>query len=110
LAHVGDPLARGDLALELPAAHAESEAGRRLAAGFGNLAEAVRQAVSLSVQLAADVPKVVGENDELAQQTRAQAEALETVLAATSRLRKDLDDVRGELEQVRAAEIGRAHV
>src|SRR5690606_15834192 len=83
----------------------ESEAGRRLAAGFGNLAEAVRQAVSLSVQLAADVPKVVGENDELAQQTRAQAEALETVLAATRRLRKDLDEVRRELEEVRAAAV-----
>jgi Methyl-accepting chemotaxis protein len=105
LAHVNDTLARCDLALELPAAHAESEAGRRLAAGFGNLAEAVRQAVSLSVQLAADVPKVVGENDELAQQTRAQAEALETVLAATRRLRKDLDEVRRELEEVRAAAV-----
>lgn len=105
LSHVNDTLARCDLALELPPAHADSECGRRLAAGFGNLAEAVRQAVALSVQLAADVPKVVGENDELANQTRAQADALEQVLAATSRLRKDLDDVRGELGQVRAAAV-----
>ncbi|WP_125075865.1 methyl-accepting chemotaxis protein [Pseudoxanthomonas sp. SGT-18] len=105
LAAVNEALARCDLALQLPPAQAASEAGRRLAAGFGNLAEAVRQAVALSVQLAADVPKVVGENDELAAQTRAQAEALEQVLAATSRLRQDLDDVRGELEQVRAAAV-----
>src|SRR5690606_26329157 len=83
LAAVTAALARSDLALQLPPAQAASEAGRRLAAGFGNLAEAVRQAVALSVQLAADVPKVVGENDELAAQTRAQAEALEQVLAAT---------------------------
>lgn len=103
LEQVNDALARCDLALEVPPTQAGSDAGRRLAAGFGNLAEAVRQAVALSVQLAADVPKVVGENDDLARQTRAQAEALETVLAATRRLRQDLDGVRGELEQVRAA-------
>src|SRR5690606_41298972 len=100
-------------------AGAGGDAGRGLAAGVGNLAEAVRRGVALSVQLAEDVPKVVGENDELARQTRAQAEALETVLAGTRRLRQDLDEVRGELEQVRAAaaradadarrgEIGRA--
>src|SRR5690606_22780592 len=102
LEQVNDALARCDLALEIPQAHAGSAAGRRLATGFGNLAEAVRQAVGLSVQLAADVPKVVGENDELARQTRAQAHALETVLAATPRLRQDLAGVRGGLEQVRA--------
>src|SRR5690606_12425627 len=84
-------------------AGAGGDAGRGLAAGVGNLAEAVRRGVALSVQLAEDVPKVVGENDELARQTRAQAEALETVLAGTRRLRQDLDEVRGELEQVRAA-------
>ncbi len=103
LDRVNDALARCDLDLEIPEADAGCEAGRRLSAGFGNLAEAVRQAVALSVQLAEDVPKVVGENDELASQTRAQAEALETVLGATRRLRQDLDDVRGELEEVRAA-------
>jgi len=95
LDRVNDALARCDLDLEIPEADAGCEAGRRLSAGFGNLAEAVRQAVALSVQLAEDVPKVVGENDELASQTRAQAEGLETVLGAPRRLRQDLDDVRG---------------
>ena len=98
-----DALAACDLGLELPAQQADSVAGRRLQAGFGNLAEVIRQAVGLSVQIAAEVPKVVGENDELARQTRAQADALESVLAATRRLLQDLGDVRVELDEVRAA-------
>jgi methyl-accepting chemotaxis protein len=107
LARANDALAACDLALELPPRQLGTAAGRRLAAGFGNLAEALRQAVALSVQLAAEVPKVVGENDELARQSQAQAGALESVLAATRRLLQDLQGIRGELDEVRAA-AGRA--
>ena len=107
LALANDALAGCDLGLELPPQHADTPAGRRLVAGFGNLAEAIRQAVALSARIAAEVPKVVGENDDLARQSQAQAQALESVLAATRRLLQDLKDVRGELDEVRAA-AGRA--
>src|SRR5690606_5406218 len=56
---------------------------RRLAAGFGNLAEAIRQAVALSLQVASEVPRVVAENDEMVRQSQAQVDALATVEAAT---------------------------
>ncbi|UWX03823.1 hypothetical protein H1235_14770 [Pseudoxanthomonas sp. NC8] len=107
LALANDALAACDLALDVPAQQVDTAAGRRLTAGFGNLAEALRQAVALSVQLAAEVPKVVEENDELASQSRAEPGAPESVQAATRRLLQDLQGVRGELDGVRAA-AGRA--
>lgn len=100
LAH--DGLAGCDLALELPPADAGTPAGRRLAAGFGNFAEAIRQAVALSEQIAQAVPQVVSENDELARQSQAQARALDSVREASRRLLEDLQQVRGELDGVRA--------
>jgi len=101
LALANDGLAGCDLALALPDDQADTPAGRRLASGFGNLAEAIRQAVALSVQIADAVPQVVAENDELARQSQAQAQALESVLAATRRLLQDLQHVRAELDTVR---------
>ncbi|KAF1687285.1 chemotaxis protein [Pseudoxanthomonas broegbernensis] len=105
LAQANDALAACDLDLdlELPAHHAGTPAGRRLASGFGNLAEAIRQAVTLSMQIADEVSQVVGENDELARQSRAQAEALESVLVASRRLLQGLGEVRAELGEVRQA-------
>jgi len=98
-----EALAHCDLALDLPPAQAGSVAGRRLLAGFGNLAEAIRQAVGLSLRIAGEVPKLVGENDELALQCQAQAQALDSVQQASQRLLADLRDLQLELDQVRAA-------
>ncbi len=102
LAHVGALLGGCDLDLALPEAQGETAIGRRLAAGFGNLAEAIRQAVALSVQIAAAVPQVVEENGELARQAQAQSEALQTVLDAARRLLQGLQAVGGELDAVKA--------
>lgn len=74
---------------------------RRISAGFGNLAEAIRQAVALSVQIADEVPHLVGENDELVRQSQAQLDALESVLGTSRRLLQDLQAVSGELQAIR---------
>nr|WP_233198673.1 MULTISPECIES: methyl-accepting chemotaxis protein [Luteimonas] len=74
---------------------------RRISAGFGNLAEAIRQAVALSVQIADEVPRLVGDNDELVRQSQAQLDALVPVQDASRRLLQDLQAVSGELQAVR---------
>lgn len=92
--------------LDLPPLQVSSAAhplSRRVAAGFGNLAEAIRQALLLSTQIAGEVNRVAGENDELARQSQNQVDALETVLAASRRLLQGLVDVRADLTGVRQA-------
>ncbi len=91
-----------DLGLQTPLSAQEAEAmpGRRLSAGFGNLAEAIRQAVALSLQIAADVPHVVAENDELARQSQTQLDALQTVLATTRQLLQSLHEMDRDLRAV----------
>lgn len=100
LAMVGDRLAACDLELRLDAADAGTSDARRLAAGFGNLAEAIRQAVALSLQVAGEVPQVVAENDELVRQSQAQVDALDTVVVSTRQLLAGLDALRGDLGTV----------
>ncbi len=100
LAMVGDRLAACELDLGLDAGQEDQPAVRRLAAGFGNLAEAIRQAVGLSLQVAAEVPHVVAENDELVRQSQAQVDALETVVASTRQLLAGLEGLRGDLRTV----------
>ncbi|TYT26206.1 methyl-accepting chemotaxis protein [Luteimonas viscosa] len=100
LALVGDRLAACELELAVDAADAGQPEARRLAAGFGNLAEAIRQAVGLSLQVAADVPHVVAENDELVRQSKAQVDALDTVVASTRGLLEGLDRIGGDLRAV----------
>ena len=100
LAMVGDRLAACELDLALDAGHEGQPEARRLAAGFGNLAEAIRQAVSLSLQVAAEVPQVVSENDELVRQSQAQVDALGTVVASTRQLLAGLEALRGDLRTV----------
>src|SRR5690606_27208232 len=100
LAMVGDRLAACELDLGLDAGHEDQPGVRRLAAGFGNLAEAIRQAVGLSLQVAAEVPHVVAENDELVRQSQAQVDALETVVASTRQLLAGLEGLRGDLRTV----------
>ncbi|MGY1408114.1 methyl-accepting chemotaxis protein [Luteimonas sp. A611] len=100
LARVGDRLAACELDLALDAADAQLPEARRLAAGFGNLAEAIRQAVALSLQVAADVPHVVAENDELVRQSQAQVDALDTVVASTRDLLAGLDGLGDDLRTV----------
>ena len=72
---------------------------RQIAAGFGNLAEAIRQAVALSHQVAGDVPHLVAENEDLLRQSQSQVSALEEVLVATRRL---LQGLQGAGEELRA--------
>ena len=100
LERTAQALAGCELELLLPAGLAETEMGRRLQAGFGNLAEAIRQAVALSVQIAAEVPPLVAENDEMVRQSQAQTEALDGARIAVERLATNLHDVNAELAQV----------
>jgi methyl-accepting chemotaxis protein len=102
LARVADRLAACELDLSLDAAEAAHPSTRRLAAGFGNLAEAIRQAVALSRQVAAEVPHVVAENDELVRQSQAQVDALETVVASARGLLAGLDGIGEDLRAVTA--------
>lgn len=99
---IGGLLTRCDLDLaSLCDVADESPSVRRLAAGFGNLAEAIRQAVALSVGIAGEVPHLVEENEGLVRQSQAQLEALESVQAASRRLLADLQAVSGDLQAVR---------
>ncbi len=100
LLRTGEALSACDLALRLPDGLGQSPLVGKLRAGFGNLAEAIRQAVSLSVQIASEVPHLVAENDELARQTQAQGDALDEVTAATSRLTESLQGVAEDLRKV----------
>lgn len=100
LARVGDRLAACELELALDADLAAQPQARRLAAGFGNLAEAIRQAVALSLQVASEVPRVVAENDEMVRQSQAQVDALATVEAATRDLLSGLDGIGRDLRAV----------
>ncbi|MDH5835063.1 methyl-accepting chemotaxis protein [Luteimonas kalidii] len=102
LARVGDRLAACELDLALDPADAALPETRRLAAGFGNLAEAIRQAVALSLQVAAEVPQVVAENDELVRQSQAQVDALDTVVGSTRGLLEGLEGIGGDLRAVTA--------
>jgi len=97
---VGNRLAACELDLSLDPAIAAHPQGRRLAAGFGNLAEAIRQAVALSMQVAADVPHVVAENDEMVRQSQAQVDALETMVESTRELLAGLDGIGQDLRAV----------
>lgn len=100
LAVVGERLSACDLELVLDPSDAGTSGARRLAAGFGNLAEAIRQAVALSLQVAGEVPQVVAENDELVRQSQAQVDALDTVVASTRQLLAGLDGLREDLRTV----------
>ncbi len=100
LEHTAQALAGCELELLLPPGLADTEMGRRLQAGFGNLAEAIRQAVALSVQIAAEVPPLVAENDEMVRQSQAQTDALDGARTAVERLSSSLQDVNAELAQV----------
>jgi len=100
LERIGSLLGGCDLELALPDAQAAHPLSRQIAAGFGNLAEAIRQAVALSVQVAAEVPHLVGDNDELLTQSQAQVTALDTVLETTRRLLQGLKGAGEELQAV----------
>jgi methyl-accepting chemotaxis protein len=100
LSLVGDRLAACELDLALDPELAAQPQARRLAAGFGNLAEAIRQAVALSVQVASEVPHVVAENDEMVRQSQAQVDALATVEEATRELLAGLDGIGHDLRAV----------
>lgn len=56
--------------------------------------------MALSVQIAAGVPPLVAENDEMVRQSQAQNEALDGARAAVERLSSSLQDVNAELAQV----------
>jgi hypothetical protein len=56
--------------------------------------------VALSLQVAADVPHVVSENDELVRQSQAQVDALDTVVGSTRDLLAGLDGLGEDLRTV----------
>ncbi|MDH5823716.1 methyl-accepting chemotaxis protein [Luteimonas sp. RD2P54] len=80
-----------------PAELAEHPLARRLAAGFGNLSEAIRQAVELSVQIAADMPEVRSENQALASQSDGQVAALARVREVAAGLIAGLEATNREV-------------
>lgn len=100
LDQVANQLKGCDLNFVAPPDERESILARRLAAGFGNLSEAIRQAVALSVQIAEAVPLITAENGELAAQSHAQLGALTEIFTATHRLLEGLQGARDELREV----------
>ncbi|NZA27103.1 methyl-accepting chemotaxis protein [Luteimonas sp. SJ-92] len=80
----------------------EHPLARRLAAGFGNLSEAIRQAVELSVGIAADMPEVRSENEALASQSDGQVAALERVREVAAGLIAGLEDTHREVAALQA--------
>lgn len=100
LDRVANQLKGCDLNFTTPSGEPETEMSRRLTAGFGNLSEAIRQAVALSVQIAEEVPHITTENGELAAQSRAQSSALTAIVTATQRLLEGLQGARDELREV----------
>ena len=100
LDQVADRLKGCDLNFVAPSDEQDSILARRLTAGFGNLSEAIRQAVALSVQIAEAVPPITAENGELVTQSHAQLGALTEVFTATQRLLEGLRGARDELREV----------
>lgn len=100
LARVGAGLAACNLDLELGDSAVAAEC--RLSAGFGNLTEAIRQAVALSLEIAGAVPEVVEDNDHLVRQSQSQVDALVEVMAASRRLLDGVQAAANELSAVRA--------
>ena len=100
LDQVANQLKGCDLNFAVPSGERESALTRRLTAGFGNLSEAIRQAVALSVQIAEEVPLITAENGQLATQSHAQLGALTAIFTATHRLLGGLQGARDELREV----------
>lgn len=100
LDRVADQLKSCDLDFVAPSDERENMLARRLAAGFGNLSEAIRQAVALSVQIAEETPHITAENESLASQSQAQANALADALSAIRRLLESLQGAHDELRAV----------
>lgn len=100
LNQIADQLSSCDLRFTATPENRNHALTRRLLAGFGNLSEAIRQAVTLSVQIAGEVPHITTENEDLAAQSQSQAEALAEVLAATHRLLEGSQGARDELRGV----------
>lgn len=100
LERIGDLLGACDLDLGVAGDQAADPLYRRISAGFGNLAEAIRQAVALTRQVAGEVPHLVSENEDLLRQSQAQVTALENVLGSTRRLLQGLQGAGQELQAV----------
>ncbi|MCP5195610.1 MAG: methyl-accepting chemotaxis protein [Gammaproteobacteria bacterium] len=89
-----------DLNFAAPPDERKSLLARRLAAGFGNLSEAVRQAVALSRQIAEEVPHITAENGDLITQSHAQLDALTEIVTTTHRFLEELQRDHDELRKV----------
>lgn len=100
LALAGAGLAGCDLRLSLEEGLAEHPQAGLLAAGFGNLSEAIRQAVTLAEEIAAEVPRIADDNNELAAQSRAQTESAGEVMAQAQALLAGLKAAREELRRL----------
>ncbi|RXR08818.1 methyl-accepting chemotaxis protein [Pseudoxanthomonas composti] len=100
LAAIAEPLAGCDLDIRWPTPLPALPAASRLNAGFGSLAEAIRQAVALAVDIAGQVPHVLSTNDELSRQSQSQVRALEAVMGTTRALLDSLTLAGDELREV----------
>ena len=100
LDQVANQLKGCDLNFAVPSGEPENALTRRLTAGFGNLSEAIRQAVALSAQIAEEVPLITAENGQLATQSHAQLSALTAIFTTTQQLLEGLQGARNELGEV----------
>ena len=73
----------------------------QLAAGFGNLGEAIRQAAAMALAIADLLPRIATSSDALSEHSRQQAEAIAGVLAGTQTLRGALNAATDALHGVR---------
>lgn len=100
LERAAEGLSGCDLSLDIPPALQGHPSAGRLAAGFGNLSEAIRQAVVLAESIAAEVPRIADDNGELAAQTQAQTDAVAEVMQQARALLEGLASAREELREL----------
>ncbi|MBL6751834.1 MAG: methyl-accepting chemotaxis protein, partial [Nevskia sp.] len=98
--HIAALLAACDLAFTVPAEAQDSPAAARLHGGFGNLSEAIRQAVGLATAVSAAVPEIAAQNNELAGQSQRQADAVAKLGERAASLLQALAAARQELQEL----------
>lgn len=101
LAQVAAQLAGCRLIVPALDEHLDASTAGQLAAGFGNLGEAIRQAAAMALGIAELLPRIAADSDALSAHSREQAEAVTEVLAGTQALRGALNAATEALHGVR---------
>jgi len=94
---VADRLVGCDLHLVLPDGLRSLTLARRIGSGFGNLSEAIRQAVRQVESVDAQAPLIAAESEELRVQAEAQAEAVRVTLDQAQALSAGLARAKTDL-------------